>query len=129
MRSSSPGAANTPAYTTMPTITRNSAGSSRRARRTQNALQVDARLGRAHSRDQQRGDEEAAQHEEGVDAEVAADRPRLAGVVEEHGRDREGPDAVERGLVPEVPARGTRTAGQARTRRARLPAGRCHRVA
>ena len=38
MRSSSAGAANTPAYTTMPTITRNSAGSSRRARRTQNAL-------------------------------------------------------------------------------------------
>ena len=67
-------------------------------------LQVDASPPRPLG-DEQRGDEEAAQHEERVDAEEPADRPRLTGVVEEHGRDREGPDAVERGLVAEAPRR------------------------
>ena len=67
--------------------------------------------------DEQGRDEEAAQDEEGVDAQVPPDRPALTGVVEEHRRDREGADAVERRLVPEV---GRATAARPR----RSPRGR-----
>ena len=62
--------------------------------------------------DEERRDEEPAQHEERVDAEEPADRPRLTRVVEEHRRHREGTDAVERGLVAEVPTLGARASGQ-----------------
>jgi hypothetical protein len=49
--------------------------------------------------DEQRGEQVPAEHEERVDAEIAADGPRLAAVVHHHGEDRERADAVERGLV------------------------------
>ena len=51
---------------------------------------------------QQRGDEEPGQREEHRDAEVATGHPRRAEVEEQHRRDGHGPEAVERGLVPEL---------------------------
>jgi hypothetical protein len=51
--------------------------------------------------EEQGGDEEAAQHEEGVDAQEASRRPADAGVVQQHTEHRERPEPVERGLVRE----------------------------
>ena len=81
------------------------------------ALQVDAPLP-VPLRDQQRRDQEAAQHEEGVDAQVAADHPGLARVVEQHRGDREGTDPVQGGLVAEARRRAPAAAPRRRLRRA-----------
>ena len=60
--------------------------------------QVDAAGGRALG-DQQRRDQEAAEHEEHVDAEEPARRDRHAAVVEQHRADRDRADTVEGGDV------------------------------
>ena len=52
--------------------------------------------------DEERRDEEAAQHEEGVDTEVAAGHPVDARVVQQHATDGEGAEPVERGLILEL---------------------------
>ena len=64
--------------------------------------------------EEQRRDEEPAEHEEEVDAEVPAGQ-RPCCVVEQHGGDRHGAQSVERGSVPQLrglgrhvsPRRGT----------------------
>ena len=72
----------------------NSAGSRRRARRAQNAPSLIVRLWR-HSPDQQRGDEEARQHEEGVHPHEATRHERDAAVEQHHGHHGAGPNAVQ----------------------------------
>ena len=76
-----------------------SAGSSRRARRPQNAAEADGPVVLVLL-EQERGDEEARQHEEQVDAEVPAPRPGEVEVVREDREDRERPQSVERGEPP-----------------------------
>ena len=49
--------------------------------------------------DDQRGDQEAREREEGGDAEVAAPRPRVAPVEQQHDGHRDAADAVERRVV------------------------------
>jgi hypothetical protein len=60
--------------------------------------QVDA-PGRLPLREQQARDQEAAEDEERVDAQVPAARPRDVTVVEKDGRDCSGTQPVERGHV------------------------------
>ena len=57
--------------------------------------QVDA-PGAMALREQQRGDEQAAEHEEGVDPEAPAGHPGDSGVVEHDGKDGTGPEPVQR---------------------------------
>ena len=76
-----------------------SAGRSRRARRPQKAARPDRAVVLVLL-EQQRRDEEAREHEEQVDAEVPAARPREVEVVGEHREDREGAEPVERGEAP-----------------------------
>jgi hypothetical protein len=59
-----------------------------------------ARGGRLHG--QKRGDQEAAQHEEQVDADPARLESRNAGVHEHHADDRQRTQAVQRGPVRRV---------------------------
>ena len=51
--------------------------------------------------EEQAGDEVTADHEEHVDAEEAAGHPLHVAVIEQHGNDRERPEAIERGDVPD----------------------------
>ena len=83
--------------TTRATRTGISAGTSRRARRVQNSATPDTPL--HHLLQQQRGDQEAAQHEEDVDAEEAragAGQPEVEG---DHRRDRDEAQPVQ-SIVP-----------------------------
>ena len=73
-----------------------SAGSSRRARRTQKPGRS-MPAGAAEFVEQQRGDQEAAEHEEHVDADETARDTGDAAVIGEHQRDRDRADAVQRG--------------------------------
>jgi len=75
---------------------RNSAGSSRRARRGPEPRERHA-AALAVLGEQQRGDQVAADHEEHVDAEEAAWHPGDAGVVEEDRGDRHGAQTVDAG--------------------------------
>jgi hypothetical protein len=80
--------------------TRTSARSSRRARARPERPDVDA-AALPPLVDEERRDEEAAEHEECVDAEEPSRRPAHAGVIEEHAQHGEGPEPVERGLILE----------------------------
>ena len=51
--------------------------------------------------EEQAGDQVAADHEEDVNAEEAAGHPLHVAVIEEHGNDRERPQPIERGYVPD----------------------------
>ena len=75
-----------------------SAGSSRRALRTQKSAEPEA-PGSAPMFEQQVGDQIAAQREEHADAEQPALGPTDVQVVDDDGDDREGPEAVEAGDV------------------------------
>ena len=57
---------------------------------------------RRYSREQQRGDQVAADHEEDVDAEEAARHPADPGVVEEHRQHRDRPQGVDARHVGEA---------------------------
>ena len=106
--------------------TRSRAGRRRRARRPQNAPEPDAAARRtgggvaAPLQHQQRGDQEAAEDEEGVDAEEAAGEPGLV-EVEHHDRGHgERPEPVERGSVGERVLLRAGVLGPARRRGAGL---------
>ena len=77
-----------------------SAGSRRRARRNQNARQVD-RAAAAALLEQQRRDEEAGDDEEHLDPDPPTLHPREPGVVQDHRDHRQRPQPVEAGLVAE----------------------------
>ena len=51
---------------------------------------------------QKAGDQEAAQYEEGVDAEEPAPSPRQPGMIGQYGGNRQRPHAVQRRLVGET---------------------------
>ena len=91
----------------MTATSKKSAGSSRRARpaqkRRSRMVPVAAPLG-----DEQRRDEVARQHEEGVDAVEAAGDRGQAGVECDQGEHGDGPDAVE---APDVGHAGRPASG------------------
>ena len=56
----------------------------------------------------QAGDQKAAEHEEGVDAEEAAARPGHAGVIGQHRQNGQRAHAIERGMIREASSGGRR---------------------
>ena len=94
----------------------NSAGSRRRARRSQNARRSIA-AGALVLADQQQRDQVAADHEEDLDADEPARQPVAVGVVHHHGHDGEGAHPVEAGDVTET---RDRPAGAGRDRPQRV---------
>ena len=85
-----------------------SAGSTRRARASQNSPSRYAAVGQ--SCEQQVGDQVAAEREEHTDAEQAATGPAEAQVVDDHGYDGDSPQAVETRHVALVARDGLRHA-------------------
>ena len=77
-------------------MTRHEAGSRRRARRAQK-LGSDSGAGAGDLAEQQRGDQEAGDDEEHVDADEAAAERADVGVEQHHQRDGDGPQALDVG--------------------------------